>query len=200
MKIEYSYKDGIYSVNDIESLNNTFISVIKGVAKTLTSKKQMEIKIADSKNNDKLKLLQKTDALVKSGLFKRFDNNEIMDLAEQCSINNYLSGDIVLNAKSLVDCIYIVKKGKIEVEMMSKDGSMKTLQILKEGAIFGVESLLESSVTNKKYTVYSDMATIVEIPKSDFVKMSSMNYDILYKIIEMQSKEIAKFQKLWLMQ
>ena len=137
--------------------------------------------------------------LKRSGLFDMLSVEEIMELAETCTLKTYLSNDIVVSEKSRISNMYIIGDGKLEESIMAVDGMVNSLRIMKEGSFFGIESLLSKKEVECTYTVLTPQAKIVEIDREVLLNTLNKKTEIWIALLEKENEHKNKLQKLWTM-
>lgn len=198
--IHYTSQSGIMETL-LENLHDLFVEELQMIlagSPTEFNKKTF-IRPDDSEEEKlyKIKIAQTGLYLKESGIFDSITVDEIMKLAEFCSLSNYFSNDAVVSEKSAISKIYIVGEGKLEESMTASDGMVKSLRILKKGDIFGVESLFSEALSAHTYTVISQQAQIVEIDKEILTEVFRRKPGGWIALLEKENKLKSKFQYLW---
>lgn len=147
----------------------------------------------------KIRIAQIALYLKNTGIFGSISVEEIMKLAEYCKQKVYLSGDMVVTEKSKLSKLYILGEGKMEESRMAVDGMVKSLRIVKEGALFGVESLFEDGEACTTYTVVSPQVKIIEIENNIFTEVLRRKPEGWIALLQKEFEQKVKIQRLWTM-
>ena len=135
-----------------------------------------------------------------SGIFEGLTVEEIMILAKYCRLSSYLSGDVVLQEKSRNSQIYIVGEGNLEESRTTGDGMVKSLRIIKEGSVFGIESLFPEGKAPTSYTAVSSQVKIVEINKDVLSEVFRRKPEGWLALLQKENDQKCKLQRLWTME
>lgn len=139
----------------------------------------------------------KIDCLKKIGMFKKYTNQELRDLAPSCFFEYLNSKQEAISIKSYPENIYFVIKGTIEVGGLDSGKFLRPLYMLKKNDVFGIESILEDNRAMVQYSVYSDDAILLVFNKKEFLSECAKNPKLVMNLLEIQSKRLYKFEKLW---
>jgi CRP/FNR family transcriptional regulator, cyclic AMP receptor protein len=74
-------------------------------------------------------------------LFNGLNDAELTQIAEQCVIQKFASGDVIVRQNTTGDDVYFVEKGAIEVFVEGLDDE-RVLVVLGEGQVFGEMALI----------------------------------------------------------
>ena len=160
--INYIYDCRCIQTGGIEELHNTWINVLKTLLKAIqnTEKKvDTTYKFSFTQKENKITYeeimkAQKALYIKQTGYFEGFDLNELMDMADASILRSYPLDDVVLREKELPGGLYIIGDGKVEISKHGVDGYERTIQILKQGNIFGLESVLAEELKRQDFTIY----------------------------------------------
>lgn len=198
--ITYTSKKGIYEFM-LDKLNELLLDEIVMLMsdEKILPDKSIFIKADDTQEEKLHKINRARTALClkNSGIFDSITLEEIIKLAEYCSLRTYLSGDTVINENTRPDKIYIVDEGKLEESMIAADGMVKSIRIAKQGAVFGQESLFIGGETKTTYTVVSSKARIVEIDKDIFIEVLRRKPEGWIALLQKENDQKCRLQRLW---
>lgn len=146
----------------------------------------------------KIQVAQTALYMKNTGIFDEVSVDDLMKLAEYCRLKTYFSGDDIVSEKNMISKLYILGDGKIEESKMALDGMVKSLRIVKNGGIFGVESLFADREAKTTYTVVSSQARIVEIDGDILEGVFRKKPEILNALLEKEFEQKCRFQRLWM--
>lgn len=201
--LSYSYDRRIYNNNDIRQLHDTFLKLANGML-NLMQEVSVHSVVPEMKKQavmfeEEAVLQEKISCMQSLPLFCGYYAKELRELAKKCRVADYRMGDTIIANQAAVESLYLVMDGKVEVSRLDGERYLRPLQILKTKAVFGIESLLHDNLSENNYTAYSDTVKLLEIPR-DVLREESMSHcGILQELLEIQSKQLSKFQTLWTM-
>lgn len=80
--------------------------------------------------------------LAAAEMFCELENSLFCYVADNSRFVVVKRGELVMRQGEKADCIYIVARGSVEVYQEQKDGSVKTIELLRDGATFGELAVL----------------------------------------------------------
>lgn len=194
-------KEGIPEIV-LENLYDLFLEEVSMILEPDGAKfdKKSFLKIDDSDEEKlyKIQIAQTALYLKNAGIFESIKVEEIMKLAEYCRLKTYFFGDNVVSEKCRLSKLYILGDGKIEESRMNEEGMVKSLRILKQGSLFGVESLFDRGEASTTYTVISSQAKLVEIDKEIFAEVFRKKPEGWIALLEKEYDQKDKLQRLWM--
>ena len=112
------------------------------------------------------------------------------ELLKECEVRDFKKGDIILKQEDDANGMYVIKSGKVAVEM---DG--KFIATLEEGEFFGEMALMLHEPRNATIRVMSDELSTHFISKETFGKVKEelgeeVTVKILQRIIENCDRKI----------
>lgn len=198
--ITYTSKNGIFEFV-LDKLHELLMDEVTALLsnENVAAKKAIFIHVDDTEEEKLHKITRAQIALClkNSGIFDAITIEEIIKLAEYCSIRTCLTGDTVLNENTRPDKLYIVSDGKLEESRMALDGMVKSIRIVKNGAIFGQESLFDCKEAGSTYTVVSSQAKIVEMDKDIMVEVLRRKPEGWIALLEKEYDQKCRLQRLW---
>lgn len=203
MRMVYTYNRRMFDNTDIGKFHEVFQKLAKGMLEIIRDKFDVSIEeVAEQamKVDTSKLIMNKTVYLNKSKLFTSYELEEMLIFTQKCRLVDYQMGEVIMEEQSRADYLYIVAKGRVEVNRTNGDSYLAPVQILKEGNVFGMESLTKDAFTNNQYVAYSDTVKLLEIPYSTLRNEMEHHPTMLLDFIEYQSKELNKFQTLWIME
>lgn len=201
--IHYTARSGI-SEFVLENLHELFVDELSLMLSQKERKfdKNFFIQAGDTDEEKlyKISLAQIGLYLKDSGVFESVTVDEIMQLAEHCSLTTYLSNDTVIAERSGTSSIYILGDGTVEESITAADGMVKSLRIIKKGSVFGCEGLLAGGEARTTYTVISPQAKIVEIDKDILAEVFRRKPEGWLALLEREMDQKYRLQRLWTME
>lgn len=102
------------------------------------------------------------------------------EILKNCELRNYKQGDIVLHQDEEADGMYVIKSGKVEVEM---DGNK--IATLEDGDFFGEMGLMLHAPRNATITVISEDLSVHFLSKGFFDgAKTEIRQEVLEKLFE----------------
>lgn len=117
-------------------------------------------------------------------LFKGLTLDELAIIAGAMTGDTFPEGHVVYRENEVgCACIYIIRKGKVDVIKRSTDGDPMAIAVLREGNFFGEFSFFDSK-PHSAATVVAEHGTIVfSLQRPDFEKAIEHNPWIGYKML-----------------
>lgn len=200
-RMEYQYQPQIFSEGEIEKLHQCFIQVLDGMLKTLNARADIVLtRTVDEAQLREANCTRIALCLKQSVIFKDCDYKELMKLAEQCRLITGTNEEIILQQNSYCDSFYVLGDGILEATAVNEDHILKTLNIIKKGAVFGIECLLENKMSTEQYSIYSETAECVEIPQAVMKETLQNTVSVQENLLEYMMKNLNRYRKLWLME
>lgn len=193
----YFYDPGYFREYDVEGINKAvsvmFNDYLDGVMPTI----DFAVRLKKASGADKRLLDAKISCLRASNLFRNYTDTELARVADKAAISGGVCQQCMINEDSQYDRIYLIVKGRIEVFGHDNEGMQRPLMILKEKELFGIESLLDDRKAKFAYRVYSDGALLMSIDPEDLWNEAAEHGEIMKELLGIQSKRLAKFERLW---
>jgi len=115
-------------------------------------------------------------------IFERLNYEELSLFTPNLYLREYKMDEAVFFRGDPSNALYIVKSGKISLNIDIKE-KWEQLQVIKSGGAFGENSLLEHSVRIYNALVESETADIYVIPKINILEIFADNMKIQAKIM-----------------
>lgn len=125
--------------------------------------------------------------LSKIDLFKRLNYKEMSHFLSYFYLREYKMDEVVFFRNDPGNALYLVKSGKVSVNVDIEDG-FELLSIIKSGGAFGESALLNES--NRIYTsiIHSERAELYVLPKVNMHEIFEGHADIKTKMMESLSE------------
>lgn len=113
---------------------------------------------------------ERVAALIRSAPFKRLSFDQIVRCAEAMQSWEVNAGDEIVHQGDAGDFFYVLESGNAEVFRQSPDGARQPLAMLRSGATFGEEALLNEAPRNATVRMVRD-GRVMRLDKSDFERL-----------------------------
>ena len=105
----------------------------------------------------------------KISLFAGLTEEELMIVSNAMTGDTFPEGHVVYRENELgCACVYIIRKGKVDVIKTSTDGDPMTLTVLKEGDFFGEFSFFDCKPHSASTIVAVDGTVVMSLQRPDF--------------------------------
>ncbi len=128
--------------------------------------------------------------MVKSGdiekitLFEGLTGEELAVMAGAMTGDTFPEGHVVYRENEVgCACIYIVRRGKVDVTKLSTDGEPMTLAVLREGSFFGEFSFFDSKPHSASTVVAETDTVVLSLQRPDFNRVAEVHPRIGYKVL-----------------
>ena len=126
-------------------------------------------------------------------LFKGLTEEELKAIAEIVSPDIYPAGkEIFEEGEVTCPCIYIIQKGKVDVQKRNKDGDLLTLSVQREGSFFGELSFIDNKPHSATLTTAAEESVVLKIDRSDFEKLVVRYPAAGYKVLMNVTQDISQ--------
>ena len=126
-------------------------------------------------------------------LFKGLTEEELKVIAEIITPDIVPAGRQILEEGEVTcPCIYIIQKGKVDVQKRSKDGDLLTLTVQREGSFFGELSFIDNKPHSATLTTASEESVVLKIDRNDFDKLVQRYPNAGYKVLMNVVQDISQ--------
>lgn len=126
-------------------------------------------------------------------IFKEINNQALEILEKRMSILKLKKGENIFMEKTEVTNVYIVVEGNVVLYRLSEGGQKKIIYILGKDYIIN-EVIMDGKLASISADAY-ESSVVLSIPKDDFMKAMSLDWDFNYKIICSMSKKIRRLYR-----
>lgn len=198
--VRYEYNTRLLENFNTKELHDHFESLLRGVAASAdTIRERLKLQKNTAEQNEQRILAEKMLFLKKSGIFADYSQSELMELAGKCNMEVKLLEDVIAENEEHAKALYIVCDGMIQVNGIDTERYEKPLYVLKTGECFGSEAVCTDATVHNNYVVSSDYAKLLEIPR-EIIRTEALEHPgIVQHLLELQSKRLHKFEKLWML-
>jgi CRP-like cAMP-binding protein len=129
----------------------------------------------------------------KISLFQGLTVDELTVVASAMTGDTYPEGHVVYHENAMGSaCVYIIRKGKVDVTKTSTDGEPITLTVLKEGHFFGELSFFDNKPHSASTIVAEDGSIVLSLQRPDFDRVVEAYPRIGNKVLINIIHEISK--------
>jgi CRP-like cAMP-binding protein len=126
-------------------------------------------------------------------LFKGLTEEELKAIAEIITPDIYPAGKQIFEEGEVTcPCIYIIQKGKVDVQKRNKDGDLLTLSVQREGSFFGELSFIDNKPHSATLTTAAEESVVLKIDRSDFEKLVVRYPAVGYKVLMNVTQDISQ--------
>jgi len=125
-------------------------------------------------------------------IFKGLTDDELKAIAE------IITPDIIPAGKQIFEegevtcpCVYIIQKGKVDVQKRNKDGDLLTLSVQREGSFFGELSFIDNKPHSATLTTAAEESVVLKIDRGDFEKLVVRYPGAGYKVLMNITQDIS---------
>jgi len=129
--------------------------------------------------------------LQKVDLFANMSEEEMMEVLEEITDQEYPHNQMLYTAGEQVENVYILKAGEVTLFKSTPDGKKIILDILKPGSIFGN---IGFSPEEGHYAEVSQKSYICTLPQDFLVKLMRKKPEIALRTLQVLSKRISQYE------
>ncbi len=201
MNVTYIYDRDAVKNMDMSKLHSAFELVLKAFLNSeIREEKDISAKTVESTTDteDRLELV-KYSVLRKTSVFEQYSDAELKALCRELKLVHINAQSNILMAGDEAECLYFLCTGNVEALGINRDRFANPLYLVKPGDVFGIESILKDRVSHTLYRTMADDAVLL-CANADVVNREMTNHPELVKeFLEVQSKLLVRFQRLWTM-
>ncbi|MEC3883617.1 Crp/Fnr family transcriptional regulator [Halobacillus sp. HZG1] len=138
--------------------------------------------------------MDKQTLLSEVNLFEELTKEELMDVAAISEMKKVAKGEVILTPEHPAEHLYILKKGQIRLYRTNQQGKQFTLDILKDGNLFGEASTL----TLTDYEMYAEAMTdtyVCLMSREEFERFMEKYPKIKLRLVQLLSSKLNDFYK-----
>lgn len=199
----YIYDSDIYNNEEIENLHIKYELFMKQILKDgKVSKEAVDIAnvVSDSKEYERRLYRMCINSINETSIFHDCNGEMIAKLAKAAVVYNLSVDDEICREQDTIDSIYIVTEGKLEESVVGSDGMVRSLRIISPKNVIGYEALQDMNIVMRTYTVASDEATVIKVPRDIVLEVLNDNPMTWKAILADINKHLWKVENLWLME
>jgi CRP-like cAMP-binding protein len=127
-------------------------------------------------------------------LFSGLDQSEMTKIAAAARTLHKERGEFVYMPGDRTDSVYVLKKGRIKLSVLSESGKEVAIDIIQPGEIFGEFALIDESVRSNMTQALDDVAVLV-FNKRDFVHLLESQSRLALNYIRMVGDRRRRMEK-----
>ncbi|MDP2813362.1 MAG: Crp/Fnr family transcriptional regulator [Erysipelotrichaceae bacterium] len=128
-------------------------------------------------------------------LFAPLSAQEISEVQRLIVQREYKKGEFIIHPLKVMQCLFIINKGKVKVIRPNKDGKEQILYVLTVGEFFGEQALFSRLSEDIMVEALEDSG-ICTISKAQFQALLQQMPQIAIKMIEVMSHRLTKMEEL----
>jgi signal transduction histidine kinase len=124
----------------------------------------------------------------KIGLFTGLAKEKVRDFTKNLKTVKYKKGDSIVLENESGSCLYVIKKGKVEINkaLESSETPFAQLSVMEKDDFFGEMSLLNDEPRSAK-VIALENTELLEIPKDEFIDLSLSQPAVMFNLIRILS-------------
>ena len=103
-------------------------------------------------------------------LFESLNAEELEALAQMTITRTFSKDNVIILAEEEGDALFIIKKGRVKVSIVSEDGREVILSMLEGSAVFGELSLLDGKPRSANVTA-TEETNLIMLRRQDFLQL-----------------------------
>lgn len=201
MRLNYIYQKKRFYDEGIDKLHQIFLHMLKEIISFKEPKfdKNKYITEADSDEEKirKLEVAQRALYIQQTELFDDCTVEELMKLADSCRHIRYSVNDVVLDENKKICEVGILAEGSLEESRIARDGTRKSVSLLKPKTIFALECLCDNNENKFTYEVASPEAKVVWIEREVLMDFLNQHPNSWKGIVEALCDSANRMKMLW---
>jgi CRP/FNR family transcriptional regulator, anaerobic regulatory protein len=138
---------------------------------------------------------KETTCMRRVPLFAPLSNEEMIEVQRLIVQREYKKGEFIIHPLKIMQCLFIINKGKVKVIRPNRDGKEQLLYVLTTGEFFGEQALF-SQMTEDIIVEALEDTGICTISKAQFQALLQKMPQIAIKMIEVMSSRLSKMEVL----
>ena len=197
MRIRYNYDVGMVRNAGILSMHKAFCQILERFLSSKTGVDVNKIVLRPDKDSpDQRRTDFISQVLSRNEIFKFYSLKELETFSSKCMKVSRFSEEAALESGKQSDALYILTYGKIVVETVGKDRTIKMIHVLRPGNIFGIECLLNDSTVDFTYRAVTEMVEMIKIPSELLKSELELHPKLHTLILNIQNNQLNKLAKL----
>ncbi|MBR6308576.1 MAG: cyclic nucleotide-binding domain-containing protein [Lachnospiraceae bacterium] len=197
MRIRYNYDVGLVKNAGIFSIHSAFSDMLERFLSSSRNVNVNKIFLRPDKESPEQRNKEFiSNTLAKSEMFRVYDPRDLDKFSSKCSRVSKFSEETILEEGKLADALYMLTSGKIVVETVGKDRTVKIIHVLRPGNVFGIECLLNDPTVDFTYRAVTELVELIRIPKNLLKDELTLHPKLNTIIMNIQSNQLNKLAKL----
>jgi len=123
-----------------------------------------------------------TELLKQVMIFKDLDDTEIMQVAEVCKEEKFVSGEYIFHEGEHGNRLYLIVTGEVRISRDVPGSGEEALAVLKPGALFGEMAVFDRS-ERSTHAISNGGTVVLTISRADFEMMLDFNRELAHKVL-----------------
>ena len=120
--------------------------------------------------------------LKKVPLFKDLDDAELVEVADVCREETFVSGAYIFREGEAGNRLYLITDGEVRISRDVPGSGEEALAILKPGALFGEMAVFDRS-ERSTHAISNGGTTALTISRAEFEILLDLNRELAYKVL-----------------
>jgi CRP-like cAMP-binding protein len=122
------------------------------------------------------------DLLKTVAIFKELDDDELVQVAEICKEEKFVSGEYIFHEGEHGNRLYLIVEGGVRISRDVPGSGEEALAVLKPGALFGEMAVFDRS-ERSTHAISNGGTTTLTIGRADFEMLLDFNRELAYKVL-----------------
>jgi CRP/FNR family transcriptional regulator, cyclic AMP receptor protein len=115
-------------------------------------------------------------------IFKTLDDEEILQVAELCKSESFVSGEYIFREGENGNRLYLIVEGDVRISRNVPGSGEEALAVLKPGSLFGEMAVFDRSERSTD-AISNGGTTVLTIARPDFEMLLDFNRELAYKVL-----------------
>ena len=115
-------------------------------------------------------------------LFKDLDDAELVEVADVCREERFVSGEYVFREGEQGNRLYLITEGEVRISRDVPGSGEEALAVLKPGAVFGEMAVFDRS-ERSTHAISNGGTTVLTITRPDFEMLLDFNRELAHKVL-----------------
>ena len=115
-------------------------------------------------------------------IFKTLDDEEVVQVAEVCKSEAFVSGEYIFREGENGNRLYLIVEGEVRISRNVPGSGEEALAILKPGALFGEMAVFDRSERSTD-AISNGGTKALTISRADFEMLLDFNRELAYKVL-----------------
>lgn len=115
-------------------------------------------------------------------IFKDLDNDELVQIADLCREEKFVSGEFIFHEGEHGNRLYLIADGEVRISRDVPGSGEEALAVLKPGALFGEMAVFDRS-ERSTHAISNGGTTALTISRADFEMLLDLNRELAYKVL-----------------
>ena len=122
------------------------------------------------------------DLLKNVAIFKELDDDELVQVAEICKEEKFVSGEYIFHEGEHGNRLCLIVEGGVRISRDVPGSGEEALAVLKPGSLFGEMAVFDRS-ERSTHAISNGGTTTLTIGRADFEMLLDFNRELAYKVL-----------------